>query len=50
MFSGQWTVAPATLFVIYLVVLIAASFLVYRYYEKPLRAGLRRRLSGEGRR
>jgi peptidoglycan/LPS O-acetylase OafA/YrhL len=50
MFSGQWTVAPATLFVIYLVVLIAASFLVYRYYEKPLRAGLRRRLSGEERR
>jgi peptidoglycan/LPS O-acetylase OafA/YrhL len=49
MFSGQWTVAPATLFVIYLVVLIAASFLVYRYYEKPLRAGLRRRLSGEER-
>jgi peptidoglycan/LPS O-acetylase OafA/YrhL len=49
-FSGRWTVAPATLFAIYLAVLIAASFLVYRYYEKPLRAGLRRRLSGEARR
>lgn len=46
-FSGQWTVTPAALFAIYLAVLISASFLVYRYYEQPLRAGLRRRLSGE---
>jgi peptidoglycan/LPS O-acetylase OafA/YrhL len=49
-FSGQWAVAPAALFAIYLAVLISVSFLIYRYYEKPLRAGLRRRLSGEARR
>lgn len=49
-FSGQWTVAPGTLFAIYLAVLISTSLLVYRYYEKPLRTRLRRRLSGEPRR
>lgn len=49
-FAGERTIAPAALFAIYLVVLTAVSLLVYRYYERPLRAGLRRRLSGETRR
>ena len=43
-------VTPATLFAIYLIVLVAVSFVVYRYYETPLRTALRRRLSGEPRR
>jgi peptidoglycan/LPS O-acetylase OafA/YrhL len=49
-FAGEWTVAPAALFAIYLVVLLVTSLLVYRYYETPLREGMRRRLSGETRR
>jgi peptidoglycan/LPS O-acetylase OafA/YrhL len=46
----NWPVTPATLFAIYLIVLVAVSFVVYRYYETPLRTALRRRLSGEPRR
>jgi peptidoglycan/LPS O-acetylase OafA/YrhL len=48
-FGGERAIAPAMLFAIYLMALIALSFLVYRYYETPLRSGLRRCLSGEPR-
>ena len=48
--AGRESIAPAVVFAIYLVVLIAGSFVVYRYYETPLRAGLRRWLSSAVRR
>ncbi|MGH8852451.1 MAG: acyltransferase family protein [Casimicrobiaceae bacterium] len=49
-FSGRADVSPAALFAIYLAVLIASSYLAYRYYETPLRWILRDRLSGAARR
>ena len=48
-FPGQTVLAPAPLFATYLAALIAMSYVVYRYYETPLRTILRDRLSGAAR-